>query len=139
MAKRSHRARRPLRPSATQKQSSINEVDNNELQARIGLAVRVVRTARGLSQKKLAERIGKSQNFIWMLENGKSDPGIVLLQTLARALNVDISLFLAPVLSPKSTSSDAEQKVFEVGQDFFLSLLQSVDKRLTGDGKNEGE
>lgn len=50
-----------------------------------------VRTAHGLSAKKLAQRSGVSRTHILRIENGWSNPTLKCLCQLADAMNVDVS------------------------------------------------
>ena len=55
--------------------------------------IRQHRAAAGLTQKQLATAIDKSAAFISLLEQGKSEPSIGVLRSLARALNVPVADF----------------------------------------------
>jgi transcriptional regulator with XRE-family HTH domain len=57
--------------------------------------VKQLRTARGLSQLALAKQAGVSQPYLWQLEAGrKTNPGIVVLRKLAKALGVPVTRLL---------------------------------------------
>lgn len=53
-----------------------------------------LRVAKGWSQTKLAEASGVSQTYISDLEAGKKNPTVLILQKLAKALEVPISQLL---------------------------------------------
>jgi transcriptional regulator with XRE-family HTH domain len=55
--------------------------------------VRQYRAAAGLTQKQLAAAIGTSAAFISLLEQGKSEPSIGVLRSLARVLKVPVAAF----------------------------------------------
>lgn len=61
----------------------------------IGLAVRRLREAAGLSQEKLAERAGFTYQHLSAIENGKENFTIGILEALARELAVDIPRLIA--------------------------------------------
>lgn len=126
MVSKPNRRREALRPSATQTQSSSNEVNDKELQKRVGMAVRLARTAKKMTQRELANSIGKSQNFIYTIETGRSDPGIVALRRIAEALHVSMDVFLAPVITQREGKTDAEQKIFNKAQELLVSILRST-------------
>jgi DNA-binding XRE family transcriptional regulator len=59
--------------------------------------VRRLRTAKEWSQDRLAEAIGVEQNAISLIENGRSNPTLVIIEAIADALDADTKdLFEAP-------------------------------------------
>lgn len=54
----------------------------------VGSVLRIYRKQVGLSQEKLAERLGVSTNYVSVLETGKQYPSIGTLIRFARALGV---------------------------------------------------
>ena len=54
----------------------------------VGRVLRIYRKQVGLSQEKLAERLGVSTNYVSVLETGKQYPSIGTLIRFARALGV---------------------------------------------------
>lgn len=59
----------------------------------LGTAIKVVRTASGVRQRKLAEHLGVSANYISLVEANKREPSISLLRRLANELDVPVALF----------------------------------------------
>lgn len=59
-----------------------------------GLVLRGARYREGISQKKLAEKTGISQENISKIENGKRTVGEKVAKILAKELNIDYRLFL---------------------------------------------
>lgn len=62
----------------------------------LGLRVRHFRTGAGLTLDELASRAGCSASQLSLVENGKREPRLTLLQSLAAALGVDVAELLAP-------------------------------------------
>lgn len=60
-----------------------------------GHRLRHYRRARDLTLRELGERIGKPASYLSMLENGRREPRLSLLQTLAAALGVQVGDLLA--------------------------------------------
>ena len=60
----------------------------------LGLRVREVRKLRGLSQEKLAEKVGLEPKQISRIEGGKSYPSMDTLEGIARELQVDMKELL---------------------------------------------
>lgn len=58
---------------------------------RLGMKLKAIRKARGMSQLGLAKKAQVAQSYIWSLERGeKRNPGIDVLQKLAQALGVPV-------------------------------------------------
>jgi transcriptional regulator with XRE-family HTH domain len=58
----------------------------------IGARIREARTARGWSQAKLAEAVGKTQTALTWWENGGREPSRADVALIARALGIDVGL-----------------------------------------------
>ena len=59
--------------------------------------VRALRKEREWSQAKLAGEVGIEQNAISLIENGRSNPTIIVIEQIAHALGVPISALLEAV------------------------------------------
>jgi transcriptional regulator with XRE-family HTH domain len=55
----------------------------------VGGAMRVLRSARGISQKELGRRVGLSQSKIWQMENGYVKPSHKELAKIFGALSTE--------------------------------------------------
>ncbi|MCR5781351.1 MAG: helix-turn-helix domain-containing protein, partial [Clostridia bacterium] len=62
--------------------------------SRFGDRLKLLRNEKGLSQQKLAERIGMSKSSVNMYERGEREPGLEILETLADIFNCDIEYLL---------------------------------------------
>lgn len=111
---------------ATTRKQPPSGGDDNELLKRLGRAIRAVRVTRGLTQRELASRVQKSQNYIWLLESGKKDPGVLFLRKLAAALRMSVDFFFVCIADPRPNSPPERQAVFREGQDLMLELLHSL-------------
>jgi transcriptional regulator with XRE-family HTH domain len=60
----------------------------------IGLVIKELRIKKGLTQEELAEKTELSARTIQRIENGEVDPRAFSLQMIAKALDVDFSLFV---------------------------------------------
>jgi len=111
---------------ATTRNRSTAGGDDIDLLVRLGRAIRAVRVSRGLTQRDLAAGVEKSQNYIWLLESGKKDPGVLFLRTLAAALSMPVDFFLVCVADPRPESPPEGQATFRGGRDLMLSLLHGL-------------
>ena len=57
-----------------------------------GRAIRVVRSAHGLSQRQFADRIDVSPSHLSLIESGKRNPSLPLLEKIAGCLAVPMHL-----------------------------------------------
>jgi transcriptional regulator with XRE-family HTH domain len=63
---------------------------SRSLCVRVGEKVREVRLAHGWSQRMLADHAGIEQAHLARLETGQVEPGILLLEKIAEALEIEI-------------------------------------------------
>ena len=61
--------------------------------AAIGVRLRELRAARGISLRQLAKEIGASPSLLSQVENGKVTPSVDTLSLLARALGTQVAAF----------------------------------------------
>lgn len=59
----------------------------------LGLRIKKIRLASGVSCNQLAFEIGTSEKYLRQLEKGELNFGVIKLYLLAEALNVDIKEF----------------------------------------------
>lgn len=72
---------------------SRNSQDKERIR-HVGRSIAEARKARRLSQAALARAVGRSQNLIYTIECGESDPGVVLTMRIAEVLDVPLALLL---------------------------------------------
>lgn len=89
----------------------------------IGVAVRELRKAKGMSQASLAEAVGRSTDAISQIELGKSLPSLETLLSLAGALGVP-AYALLPDDAPEEAKARRVDRVREV-----TALLFSLSER----------
>lgn len=78
----------------------------------IGRAIKLGRKAKNLTQSDLAKRAKLSVSYICLLENGKRDPNISILEKLSKALQISVPILIfigteendLPELSKKLTT-----------------------------------
>jgi transcriptional regulator with XRE-family HTH domain len=69
----------------------MNEINYKNI---VGEKVRSLRKAAGMSQEVLAERCGIFRTYLSRIESGAANPSLVVLVTLANALEVDPHVLL---------------------------------------------
>lgn len=83
------------------------ESSNNSNIAKIlGNNIKQVRTLEGISQEKLAEKIGKSEHYISVLERGESKPSVSTVIDICQALSTDFNTIFAGVIDNSNIYTD---------------------------------
>ena len=59
----------------------------------LGNAIKVVRTATGMKQREVAAKIGVTANYLSLVESGKREPSISVLNRLAKMLGIPVGIF----------------------------------------------
>jgi transcriptional regulator with XRE-family HTH domain len=69
----------------------------------LAAAVRRLRKAKGWTQDDLAAEVGIAQDAVSTIENGRSNPTLIMIEQIAKALGVHLTeLFDAPARQRKS-------------------------------------
>lgn len=89
-----------------------------------GRAVRIVRAARGVSQKELAGQVGIASVYVSMIENGRREPSRALLERFAAAMGVSFPLLVILATENPTTLPKAQQDAF--GAEFLNLLTHGV-------------
>ena len=61
-----------------------------DVRVRVGLNIQNARRDRGYSQEELAGRAGVHQTYLSGVEGGKRNTSLLVLDRIARALNLDV-------------------------------------------------
>src|SRR5947199_8156923 len=64
--------------------------DQRALVAAIGRLVRLSRAKRGMTRRQLAQASGASERYLAQIEGGQGNPSVIILASIARALDVPI-------------------------------------------------
>jgi transcriptional regulator with XRE-family HTH domain len=78
---------------------------NNQQEMNIGHMLKLLRTAANIKQRDLAHKVGMKGNYLSLVESGKRTPSISLLQRLAKALDVPLSLLFLEIEADHNKSS----------------------------------
>lgn len=81
-----------------------------------GLLIKELRIKKGLTQEELADLTELSARTIQRIENGEVDPRAYTLQMIAKALNVDFSLFV-------EDEADDNQELQKIGKKNWSALI----------------
>ncbi len=81
-----------------------------------GKLIKELRIKKGMTQEELADKTEVSARTIQRIENGEVDPRAYTLQMIARALDVDFSMFV-------ENDSDEDNEIQKVNDNNWLGLL----------------
>ena len=95
-------------------QRGISAVRTQSLVYKLGVKIRILRKAAGLTQEQLAEAADMSVNFIGYVERGQRAPSIQTLEQIAQALNV----------APKALFEFSEDEEHELLCDTLLATTR---------------
>lgn len=94
-----------------------------------GLIIKELRIKKGLTQEELAEKTELSARTIQRIENGEVDPRAYSLQMIAKALDVDFSLFVEDE-STEAKDKKAKDDIFILGlvhlSGMFLLFIPTI-------------
>ncbi len=77
---------------------------SENLKRTIGARLKVARTARGLTQERLAENIGKTEETVSNIERGKSLPSIETMLDICSVLGLELGELFAQAARPVTGS-----------------------------------
>ena len=90
----------------------------------LGKTIKLVRTRKGMKQKKLAESAGISVSYLSLIEQGRRDPNMRTLEGIANALNVPLSI-LVFLAADKEELSGIDQELAEKLSYTSLKLIEA--------------
>lgn len=88
----------------------------------LGKAIKLCRTQKNLKQADLADLVQVSVSYISLLEKGKRDPNFSIVQKIAAALNIPISI-LAFLATENNELSDISPELAEKLSHTALQLM----------------
>jgi ribosome-binding protein aMBF1 (putative translation factor) len=103
------------------------EWERTALARAVAVQVIAYRSAHGLSQAVLADRLGVTQPAVARLESGEHNPAFPTLLRLSEALGVELAIDISPVgRKPQVISEMAQTNVAEAFEGHGCSVLVAV-------------
>jgi transcriptional regulator with XRE-family HTH domain len=87
----------PRKHRGAEEDNDGGEADRHRVTVPVAANVRRLRTARGVTQEALAERVGCATKYLQSVERAEANLSARMLGALARALAVDVARLLEPV------------------------------------------
>jgi transcriptional regulator with XRE-family HTH domain len=96
-----------------------------------GRAIRIARTAYGLTQGQLAERLSVGASHLSLIESGKRQPSLMVLEEISTALEVPLHL-LTLLASDPSEFEDPKNaaQVADIAKQLMRLLASTGEQRL---------
>jgi len=80
-----------VRADTSEKQaSSATRADEDAFVNAVGRLVRLSRAKRGMTRRQLAQGSGASERYLAQIESGQGNPSVIILKSIAQALDVPI-------------------------------------------------
>lgn len=98
------------------------------LHMEIGRSIRLLRTARGISQKELAETVGCSNNYLSLVERGRRTPSIRFVDQIGTALDVPTSQLFALADDDVDIRDPTRRQLVDKLKRLILSLSENQRK-----------
>lgn len=89
---------------------------------KIGDSVRAMRRKVGINQGELADKAGINRSYLSMIENGKSNPTMDVIENLAHGLGVNPSVLMNAIASTERS----EPKHFEYDTEHEFEMYQGL-------------
>lgn len=90
-----------------------------------GNAIRVARSAKGMSQKDLASKTALDPNYLCMLEKNKRAPSVGTLEAIAKSLDIPIHLLLLLASEKTDLRSIAPTEAEALGR-YLLEMITNA-------------
>lgn len=78
---------------------------------RIGVKLRHTRMVKGLTLRKLADKVGCSESLLSKIENGRSSPSLNMLQKVAKGLDMTVGQLFSQVDSDAAPVTKAGERI----------------------------
>jgi len=90
-----------------------------------GKAIRTIRAAKGISQKKLGEALELDTSYLSRIEKGKRIPSIDMLEKIAEKLNIPFHLFILLSSEKKDIKGFDEKDIEKISKNLLHVLLEN--------------
>lgn len=76
----------------------------------LGHRLKLFRVAAGLKQSELAEKLGVTKNYVYMVESGRREPSREFVANLSKAVDIPLSVIY---LEPSKTKDTKVRKLLQ--------------------------
>lgn len=90
----------------------------------IGRSIKLIRTAKKITQKQLAVKVGCSPNYLSIVERGDKRPSLDFIENIANALEVPLIEIFALAADEASVQDTDKQEIIKELRKLMLLLNQ---------------
>lgn len=113
-------------------------MENLNIRKKLGLRVKELRAATGLSQEAFADTCGFARSYMSRVERGGANPSVDALEVLATALDVHVKdLFTEAPIKPKKRQPEVQLVPYAADGSCFSKQLKRAGKFTVGDKDDE--
>lgn len=99
----------------------------------LGAQIRMIRKARGMTLRELADKAGCSESMLSKVENGKGNPSINVLHSISRALDTNMGTLFRPEVGPGIVQRKGERHLAQLmGEDGRGVILEYLSPHQPG-------
>lgn len=98
------------------------------MQTNYGKAFRIIRAAFGLRQADLADRLPVTASQLSLIEAGKRQPSLRVIEALARAVGVPAALITLLASAPSDLESQADADVSDLARALLRLLVSATEE-----------
>ena len=95
----------------------------------VGEQIKRIRKEKGLTQREVCERMGKTPSFIGQYENGARLPKYDTLKEIAKALGVRVRVLLEPLSNESDFIEHPEQFPFEYVNELISDMKSEAEEQ----------
>jgi XRE family transcriptional regulator, regulator of sulfur utilization len=88
-----------------------------------GTIIKLLRTAEGISQVDLSEKIGVTRAYLSQVENNRKQPGLSFFKEVSKTFSIPIALLLA---DDEFSNSEVYNELRKILGDILTAKLKSV-------------
>jgi XRE family transcriptional regulator, aerobic/anaerobic benzoate catabolism transcriptional regulator len=99
--------------------------------AEIGKLVRLARAKRGMTRRQLAEESGASERYLAQIESGQGNPSVIILKSVADALEVPIIELLPRTTARGAALTQIIDQLGRVPLSELASIGELIEQRVT--------
>lgn len=89
-----------------------------------GKAIKTIRAAKGISQKKLSEELKLDSSYLSRVERGERIPSTPLLEEISKKLGIPFYLLTLLSSDKEDLKNTDKEEVKKIGKNLLLALLE---------------
>jgi XRE family transcriptional regulator, aerobic/anaerobic benzoate catabolism transcriptional regulator len=123
----------------SQEAAQNEQTDAGDFAASIGALVRLARSKRGMTRRQLAHGSGASERYLAQIESGQGNPSIMMLQSIAQALDLPISELLPRADGRSGAMTQILDLLGRLPQSELAAIAELIERRADADVAPERE